>query len=214
MKIRSESDLNDFLNEESSWRKRELSTIFLLTSSRRAHEQQAMLRSSVCILYAHWEGYIKNTATCYLNYVALKGLKYRDLTPNFVALGIRSQLQAAEKSNRMTIHMRVTEFLLSDLRQNASLPWSNAVSTKDNLNSDVLQEVLCLLNIDYTPYETKKVIIDEKLLGHRNKIAHGERIHLDIADYEEIYAEIVALMDMFRNDVENAALTKAFLRGS
>ena len=58
------------------------------------------------------------------------------------------------------------------------------------------------------------MIIDEKLLGHRNKIAHGERIHLDIADYEEIYAEIVALMDTFRNDVENAALTKAFLRSS
>lgn len=214
MKIRSESELNDFLNEESSWRKRELSTIFLLASSRRAHEQQAMLRSSVCILYAHWEGYIKKTATCYLNYVALKGLKYRDLAPNLVALGMRPQLQAAEKSNRMTIHMRVTEFLLSDLRQNASLPWSDAVSAKDNLNSDVLQEVLCLLNIDSTPYETKKVIIDEKLLGHRNKIAHGERVHLGIADYQEIYVEIVALMDMFRNDIENAALTKAFLRGS
>lgn len=214
MKIRSESELNDFLSEESSWRKRELSTILLLTSSRRAHEQQAMLRSSVCILYAHWEGYIKKTATCYLNYVALKGLKYRDLAPNLVALSMRPQLQAAEKSNRMMVHIRVTELLLSDLRQNASLPWSDAVSTNNNLNSDVLREILCLLNIDYTPYETKKVIIDEKLLGHRNKIAHGERVHLDIADYEEIHTEIVALMDTFRNDVENAAITKAFLRGS
>jgi hypothetical protein len=213
MKIRSTGELNEFLNKELVWRKRELTNIkLLLAGTKRSHYMEALLRSNVCILYAHWEGFVKSAATAYLNYVARKGLRYRDLTPNFVALAVRSELRTAEDSNRMTIHTKVTEFLLSGLHERATLPWSDAVSARDNLNSEVLQEILCLLRLEYTPYETKKVMIDQKLLARRNSIAHGERLYLSVADYDEVHSEIMPLIEMFRTDVENAAHTNAFLR--
>jgi len=184
----------------------------LLDRSRRTHEQRVMLRANMCILYAHWEGFVKNATTGYLNYVSLKGLRYRDLTPNLVALGLRSELRAAEESNRMTVHTKVTSFLLSEMREKVDLPWHNAVNTAGNLNSDVLREIFYLLALNYTAYETKEALINEKLLGCRNRIAHGEWFDVEISDYEDTYAEIIYLIEMFRDDLENAALTKAFLR--
>lgn len=212
MKLRSFDELNEFLDRELSWRKRELTTTKLLTSKRRSHEQQTLLRSSVCILYAHWEGYVKKAATGYLNFVALQGLDYRHLVPSLVALGLRAELRAAQKSDRMSIHTKVAAFMLSDMRHPAKLPWQDAVNTGGNVNSDVLQEVLGLLALNYTPYETKRVLIDEKLLARRNKIAHGEQLRLDIEDYEEVHSEVLILLNMFRDDIENAALMKAFMR--
>lgn len=212
MKLRSVSELVDFLDEELTWRKRELTTIKFLVSRRRRHEQEAMLRAGICILYAHWEGFIKSAATGYVNYVALKGLKYCDLSPSMVALGLRGRLQAAEVTNRVTIHTQVTGFLMSDMRENARLPWEDAISARDNLNSEVLQEIVHLLDIDYLPYATKKALLDERLLANRNKISHGQRLSIDRTHYDELHNEVVNLLNMFRNDVENAALVKRFHR--
>jgi hypothetical protein len=75
MKIRSVSELVDFLDEDLAWRKRELTTFRFLMGRSRPHEREAVLRAAVCVLYAHWEGFVKNGATGYVNYVALKGLE-------------------------------------------------------------------------------------------------------------------------------------------
>ena len=210
MKLRSVSELVDFLNEELTWRKRELTTMKFLVSRRRRHEREVMLRAGICMLYAHWEGFIKSAATGYVNYVALKGLKYCDLSPSMVALGLRGRLQAAEVTNRITIHTEVTEFLMSDMRENARLPWEDAISARGNLNSDVLQEIVHLLDIDYLPYETKKALLDERLLANRNEISHGQRLSIDRAYYDGLHDEVVNLLNMFRDDVENAAFVKRF----
>jgi hypothetical protein len=173
-----------------------------------------MLRVGICLLYAHWEGFTKAATTAYVNYVALKGLRYCDLSPSMVALGLRAKLRTAEATNRVTVHSEVTSFLMSDMHENASLPWSDAVSTEGNLNSRVLQELLCLLDLSYTPYETKRVVIDERLLSPRNRIAHGERIPVEPTDYDDVYSEVITLLDLFRTDVENAAQIQRFRRST
>ena len=214
MKIRSVSELVDFLDEELAWRKRELTTMRFLVSRSRPHEQVAMLRAGVYILYAHWEGFVKSAATAYVNYVALKGLRYCELSSSMVALSLRGKLRAAEATNREMVHTEVTGFLMSEMRENATLPWADAVSARDNLNSEVLQEILHLLSLDYRQCETKKVFLDEKLLDNRNKISHGQRLPMDRTDYDELHFEVLVLLNMFRDDVENAALIKRFRRVS
>lgn len=213
MKIRSSSELNQFLSEDLAWRKREITTVrLMLLSRKRSHEQRAMLRANTCILYAHWEGFVKRAATAYLNFVALQGLRFCDVTPSLVALALRGKLKAAEQANRITVHTEVTSFLLSDMHETIDLPWKDAVTTTGNLNSEVLQDILGLLSLSYTPYETKKVVLDEKLLGRRNSIAHGDYLELQVSDYEEIHSEVLLLIELFRDHVENAAATRAFAR--
>lgn len=214
MKIRSTSELVDFLDEELSWRKKELTTMRFLTGSSRPHERTALLRAGVCILYAHWEGFVKSAATGYVNYVALKGLKYRELSPSMVALGLREKLRAAEATNRLTVHTDIAVFLMSDMRENAALRWDDAVNARDNLNSVVLQEIAHLLDLDFAPYETKRALLDERLLANRNRISHGQRLLLDYADYDALHHLVLDMLNRFRDDVENAALTQRFRRTS
>jgi hypothetical protein len=212
MRIRSISELVDYLDKELKWRKRELTTMRFLILRSRAHEREAMLRVGICMLYAHWEGFVKSAGTGYVNYVALRGLKYCDLSPSMVALGLRGRLRAAEATNRVTVHTEVTGFLMSDMRENADLPYEDAINARDNLNSEVLREILHLLSLDYRPYETKKALLDERLLANRNAISHGQRLPIDLTDYDDLHHEVLGLLNVFRNDVENAALLKRFRR--
>lgn len=214
MKIRSFSELVDHLDKELAWRKRELTTMRFLVLRSRTHEQETMLRAGICILYAHWEGFVKSAGTGYVNYVALKGLKYCDLSPSMVALGLRGKLRTAEATNRVTVHTEVTSFLMSDMRENAALPYEDAISARDNLNSEVLREILHLLSLDYRPYETKKVLLDERLLASRNAISHGQWLTVDRTDYDNLHHEVLGLLNAFRNDVENAAQMNHFRRVS
>jgi len=212
MNPRTITQLNDSLSEDLAWRKREIATTKFLITGGRAHQQPLLLRSGTCILYAHWEGFVKSAATKYLYFVSRQGLNYCDLSANFVALSVRSRLRIADATNRITVHTQVTEFLLSDLRIAADLPWDDAVDAKSNLNWEVLQEVLCMLGLEVANYSTKKAVIDDKLLFYRNRIAHGERVGLEVSDYDIMQATVLELVDSFRNDIENAALTKKYQR--
>lgn len=182
-----------------------------LDRARRDYEKRIMLRVAVCLLYAHWEGFIKQAATAYISYVSTRGRRFRDLTPNFVALGLRGLITTAGASNSPVLHTQLVASLRSRLGDNANLQWSNAVNTGSNLNSKVLGEILCLLGFDPTEYVSSGPLIDQRLLKNRNRIAHGEREELEPEDYEFLHERIFQLIDQFRTDVENAAALRSYL---
>ena len=212
MKLRSVSELTDYIDRDLTWRKREISTMKLQVGRARQHEQDPLVRAGVCLLYAHWEGFVKQTSTAYLNYVARKGLKYRELQASLVALSLRSQFAVCGESTKITLRADLTEFLLSDLNESASIPWDDAVDTRSNLKCEVLKEITRMLNVDYTSYAVKELIIDGKLLYYRNNIAHGAEMMLPASDYEELHREVLWLLERFRDDVENAAVVEAYKR--
>ena len=84
------------------------------------------------------------------------------------------------------------------------------IDTESNLNSEVLQEIIYIVGADYTAYASKQNLLDEKLVGYRNRIAHGELFEVDHADYELLYVETLKLIEAIRNDVENAATLKNY----
>ena len=205
MRIRSLTQLTEYLEEELAWRKRELTTLRFMLGSRRAHERQLLLRAALCVLYAHWEGFVRAAATGYLSFVATRGLRFRELTPNFVARGLRSEILQAGQSNRPTIHTALTTRLMLGLSEPASMDWENSVETRSNLGSENLNEILCLLGLDNESYRSKQVLLDKKLLEKRNLIAHGRQTEIELDDYFGLHDEIVQLVEKFRTDVENAA---------
>jgi len=60
MSIRTLEQLTDHLANDLAWRKRELSEVKGLVEAKNASDQRhrALLRSGVCILYSHWEGFV------------------------------------------------------------------------------------------------------------------------------------------------------------
>ena len=214
MTIRSLTQLSDALEEDLAWRKRELTTINFTLDKARQHQRGPLLRAGVCLLYAHWEGFVKTAARGYVSYVARQRLQYRHLTSNFVALGLRREIRDAGQSNQPSIHTRLVEKLTSDLSENSNLDWQNSINTGSNLNTERLTEILMLLGLDSTNYLSKGQLLDQKLLANRNSVAHGDRVEIDANDYALLHNEIIRLADQFNTDVQNAAATEQYRRAS
>ena len=211
MPIRNLTELREFLDEDLAWRKRELTTLEYMLEHARLHERAFLLRAGVCLLYAHWEGFVRVAATGYASFVAAQGLRYRDLTPNFVALGLRSEIVNAARSGRLTDLTSVAEKMIH-ADERARIDWENSAPT-GNMDSARFAQVLCLVGLNTNNYTPKNRLLDRELLGKRNLVAHGRRIEIDADDYAELHTEIIRLVDMFRDDVENAAALGVFRRG-
>lgn len=210
MRIRNLTQLREFLDKDLAWRKRELTTLEYMLERARRHERAFLLRAAVCVLYAHWEGFVRVAATSYASFVAAQGLRYRDLTPNFVALGLRSEIASAARSSRLTDLTGVAEKMIHG-DERARIDWENSAPT-GNMDSVRFAQVLRLVGLNTDNYAPKNRLLDRELLGKRNLVAHGIPVEVDADDYAELHTEIIRLVDMFRDDVENAAALGVFRR--
>lgn len=209
MKIRTAEQLQNALDDDFAWRRKELTTVYTAIKSSRTKLLNTNIRIGVVLLYAHWEGFIKNAAEYYLIYVAGKKLKYNELGHNLVAICLKNKLTEFEHTNKNTIHTQLIDFLSGDLNLSANLPTENIIKTQSNLNSNILKEILSILGIDYTQFELKEKYIDSQLLKIRNSVAHGQDPDITEIDFYELYQEITAMMTSIKNEISNnASLSK------
>ena len=215
MKLKTAEQLSDRLSRDLAWRKKELSEVKSLveTKSFSDSKHKALVRSGICLLYAHWEGFIKLAANSYLEYVRMQKLHYEELASNFLALAMKEKLKEAKETNKPSLYIPVCDFFLDELNQRCLLP-KEAISTASNLSSEIFQEITRTLGINFSTYSTKSVLIDTKLLKTRNEIAHGEYSIFDRGEYVELHIEVIAMLDLFRTDIENAAINKDYIRNT
>lgn len=214
MRVRTLDELSEFLDGELAWRKKELSLIKLSLDRSKAEQVSSFIRIGICMLYAHWEGFVKAAATGYVCYVATRRLRYSDLSPGFVALGLQSRILAAGQSKRSTVHVELISLLLSDMEDRFLVDCESAIRTMSNLNSSVMEDILNTFGMDDRPYLTKSRLIDERLLYGRNNIAHGRHLTIDEEDYQDLHTQMIGLIDKFRDDVEEAADKRLYRRES
>ncbi|MEX6778885.1 MAE_28990/MAE_18760 family HEPN-like nuclease [Limnospira fusiformis] len=209
--MRTTEELSDRLAQDLAWRQKELAQIKALVEIRDISEgrHRVLVRSAVCILYSHWEGFVKLAANAYLDYVRLQKLNYQELSSNFLALAMKEKLKKSKETNKPSVYIPICEFFISELNQRSVLP-KDAISTASNLSSEIFKEITAILGLDFFPYSTKANLIDEKLLKTRNEIAHGEYLVFDRQEYIELHRMVIEMLDLFRTQIENAALQEAF----
>ncbi len=210
MKPRTTNQLSDLLDNEMSWRRRELVTLRQTVENARDHELPLVLRAGVLLLYAHWEGFVKQTAQYYLEYVAAQRLQYKDLQENFLAHVMHGRIVQFYESKKATFHVEFFKFLRQRMSDTAPLENYCTVNTQANLNSDVFKEIVNTLGLNYKDYELKEKLIDYRLLKNRNEIAHGEASLIDRADFYLLYNEIMAIMEDFRTQIINSAVLNSY----
>lgn len=215
MKIRTTNNLQDAIDHEMAWRKHELSVLRANVVSSRKRAKETAIRAAVALLYAHWEGTIKNIATYYLEYVAMQGLSYGQLKPNFLAIAIKYDLNQFEDSNKSTIHTSIVSDVITLQTVKSKIPTEGIIKTDSNLKSGIFIEIMATIGLPCTDYETSYKLIDSVLLEKRNKIAHGERIEsleLDEERYCDLHDKVLGLIQLFATQALNAALLKQYLR--
>lgn len=215
MKIRTTNELQDAIDHEMAWRKHELSAIRANVVNSKKSAKETAIRAAVALLYAHWEGSIKNIATYYLEYVAMQGLPYGQLKPNFLAVTVKYNLKQFEDSNKSTIHTSVVSDIINSQTIKSKIPTEGIIKTDSNLKSDIFIEIMSTIGLPCTDYEPSYKLIDSVLLEKRNKIAHGERIEsleLDEDRYCKLHDQILKIIQMFATQISNAASLKLYLK--
>jgi hypothetical protein len=212
MTVRSTEQLNQALSDDLIWRKKELTALKFLIESTASHPDRrtALLRGGIAMLYAHWEGFVKAAARFYIEFLHFQRLRYEQLAPNFLALSIRGKLHSAGASNKVHAHIELIEFFLGHLGEQSFFPYREGLSTRSNLSSSVLREITETLGLDFNGFATKAILIDERLVDARNTIAHGEYLRVDLADFEELHSEVLVMLELFRNEIDNAVAMGAF----
>jgi len=211
MKIRSAEDLTDYLDDDLAWRRKEIIELRALAKSAKAKKADVHVRAGVAMLYAHWEGFIKNAANAYVVFVSARGVKTRELQDSFIALSIKNKLTLMGDSGKSSVAVPAIAHLMSLLDKPAVLP-AAGITAEGNLKSEVFVNIAGWLGIDVARYSARFNLIDETLLASRNKIAHGEYLSISPGRFETLAEEMLELMVWFKTDLENAAALKSFQR--
>lgn len=210
--IRSLNELDDYLSKDLAPRKQELTTFKLKMSAARDHEKKALLRAGFVMIYAHFEGFIRAASTAYIGYVSHQGLSFSLLKSNFVAIGLKSELQELGQIQKASVVGATVRRFLSGMNDTAPFSWNGEVDARSNLKSEILVEIFALTGLDPAWYETKWPFVDQILVENRNNIAHGRHFRPDEAEYLQAHTQTIEILERFRTDVQNAAATSLFRR--
>lgn len=210
--IRTKEDLVDRIGQDHVWRLREISELKNLIEEPSISDlrKRVLCRSGIALLYAHWEGFVKKSGTYFLEYVSSQRHSISELRSNFITLLVRGKIDKASESNKYSAFDEVTRYILDNQATRANIPTKNVVNTQSNLSSTVLKEIMWCLGLNYEFYESKEKLIDLKLVGRRNHVAHGEAIEINQEDFTEMVDEVLVLMATFKNVLENSCIHESY----
>jgi hypothetical protein len=212
MRLRSAVQLDVFLDRLLAWRKKELTTLKFTVLASRDDAQHTLLRAAITLLYAHWEGFIKDAATAYVQFVAMQNSPLDKLRSNFVALALRGQIRAAAQTQKVSIYSTLVDALAIRMPQPARIAWLKAIDTESNVTSEVFKEIVHTVGVEFAPYALKTKSVIDRLVFLRNEIAHGRGLPVDVAEYNGLYADLLAMLDTFRGQLSDAAASSRHLR--
>jgi hypothetical protein len=211
-RLHTQNQLQDFLDAELGWRVKEISSLKAAVKSSSHTAEQTLVRASIALLYAHWEGFIKSSATAYVTYVNNQGLSYSELQTCFVVLGFKKTLHDVQHSKQSNLNVTLVDFLRDGLASKTKLKIDSAINTESNLSASVFENILQAVGFATEPYETKTNLINESLLKRRNTIAHGEYIDVAEDDWAKLADEVLQMLRQFKTDIENAMVLSSFKR--
>lgn len=215
MKIKSLEQLDDILDKELSWRKKELTLLINNFNSSGDKQKDYYLRVSVFLIYSHWEGFIKIASESYLEYISNQRIKLSLLNSNLIALTLENHLDSGFSMTNINHKKKMVNLVLDKLEDYCFIYKKGQVNTQSNLNMDVLDKICLSTGVDKELLNVDSIWIDERLLKYRNEIAHGEKLIIEQIsfDLEELKSKIQDALDTYKNLISNSAYKRSFLKG-
>jgi hypothetical protein len=176
--------------------------------------RRVLLRALVTICYAHWEGYIRFSARKYIEYIAVRKLRYSELDRQFLRNYFLPRL-AALSTSKTSIAERcaLVDEILNSSERRFSRVNPDLIDTKANLNFNVLADICLVCSVPTTAFADNADFVDVFLLKRRNAIAHGEETYVEVEDIDELTEKTTALMRAFGDELENRVYLKEYKSG-
>ena len=99
---------------------------------------------------------------------------------------------------------------MNKLSERSVIPYKDVIVQRVNMSSKVFKEIINILGLEYVYYETKEILIDDKLIETRNNIAHGKYLEVTQESYDDLSTQVINIMEHFKNQIDNAATTKKY----
>lgn len=217
MKIKTLEKLEDKIDEDFSWRKFELLKLKLaMRNSNTLIGKETLVRTSIALLCAHWEGFIRSVANYYVIYICGQRLNSNLLTDNFFALSLRKDILNTGKSPKNSVHVKLLEKIEEKRNSVFYIKYNDSngeriINTESNLSYELFTEILKSINIENI-YQTKENYIDSEMLKNRHAIVHGDRVRLNEYDFDDIYEQVMDIMESFKKQVLLAAESETYLK--
>lgn len=214
--------LSELIEKDYAWRILELSNYrSALLTEQNEKAQKAKIRAGVVLLYAHWEGFIKQVANWYYEFVRFQTHNISELSDSFASIILRAELNILQTSNKIKDHQRVVNVIFEGMNKTANFSSKSPIKTS-NLKYGVFEDVCILLGINPIEFESRykrkfdrniQLTIDRDLVDQRNSIAHGEYLPISKDEYKKLYDIVVnGFLYNFKEIVMDCATNKKYLR--
>ncbi|WP_131769737.1 MAE_28990/MAE_18760 family HEPN-like nuclease [Candidatus Protofrankia californiensis] len=214
MAQRTVNDIADLLDGTLSWRRMELLALGAAIEDAERHANgsplaRALARSGVALLYAHWEGFVKEACQGYVDFVARRRLRLEELNDGFLRTVLLSLSKRAIAGDDVGIDALV-DAVRRPTESRARMSKNSIVDTKSNLRFAVLAEIMESVGFEIEPFTTKDKLIDKSLCDNRNSIAHGRSIYPDVGSFNALRDEVLEMMETLRDLILSAVRQQSY----
>ena len=130
MNMKTVENLQDALQQELAWRKKEISDIRASTVQADDTDKH-VFRSGQVLLCAHWEGFLKKGVEIYLDHVFCQDIKLCDCNPNIIAIMyFKDVISSAEAKypGSPDHHIRLANKIVASINSKITKPSWNLIS--------------------------------------------------------------------------------------
>ena len=212
---RTQDELVTQLAGDLAWRRREIRAILRAAISGEPAMVQTFSRSTITLCYAHLEGFVKQAADSYLEYVGSQRLTFSELSHTFCAIAVAPRhipkMQNEDPINAIKELMALVETsALTRARIGSS---EEVFRTWGNLSSRVLRRILRRMDFSENLFELKAKLIDG-LVDARNHVAHGKSVSVSLEEIEAWCGLVIEVMETVQLEIENAVVLGRYRRVS
>lgn len=220
MKSRPDEKLIFELTTALSNRKKEITDFYMyIQSCQSSGIAEILNKSFILLLYAHWEGFIKEYTIKYFSFIISQKLVLSKLTENFLLIYLKSLLKTYEVNKNISQEKKILDMVSKGSKFKIKIDEyfeKYTVGSESNLKFKNYKNICTILNyslIDETNvFETNL----EKLVHNRNSIAHTglkakENTYSDILDIEIMKNLIIGEMENFHSFIEKNVVNREYL---
>lgn len=220
MKSRPDEKLIFELTTALSNRKKEITDFYMyIQSCQSSGIAEILNKSFILLLYAHWEGFIKEYTIKYFSFIISQKLVLSKLTENFLLIYLKSLLKTYEVNKNIFQEKKILDLVSKGSKFKIKIDEyfkEYTVGSENNLKFKNYKNICTILNynlIDETNvFETNL----EKLVHNRNSIAHTglkakENTYSDILDIEIMKNLIIGEMENFHSFIEKNVVNREYL---